>query len=615
MSIPPRFLDELRDRLTLSEVIGRRVKLTRAGREFKACCPFHHEKSPSFYINDDKQFYHCFGCGAHGDVIGFLMQNDSLSFIEAVEALAAEAGMQVPQQSPQAVEQAKKEKSLHSLLDDTAKFFEAALREPRHRDALDYIQGRGVPEALMAAFRLGFAPEDGRALFRHLKDRGYETAQMVEAGVVRRSEKGGDPYSFFRDRVMFPVADRRGRVVAFGARVLPEHLRPQAYANGKPPKYINSSDTPLFHKGTMLYSEAHARQAAHDGGPVIVVEGYLDVMSCFGAGFPGAVAPLGTALTEEQILSLWKMIPGDEKTPILCFDGDDAGRRAAARACERLLPMLKPYHSARFVFLPQGQDPDSLIRAKGKNAFEAELAKAVPLVDVLWDHHWQGRRFDTPEAKAGLAAMLNNEIARIADRTVQRNYKRAIEEKIYNAFGKKKFTSGKVKKGFQDDKINLERDRTLLRRPVSAEEGQSKERVLFAILINHPHIFEAVGEAFARIELADRRLDLLRQAAMGAIEGNPSLDSTALQSHLKDQGFGDELNSVLSDAVYNHAGFARPNAPSEGILAGWHDAIRFMHDRTMTMEIHQARQALATDFTVENEQRIMSLHDARKTEQ
>ena len=370
MYISPRFMAELRDRLTLSEIVGRRVKLTRAGREFKGCCPFHNEKTPSFYVNDDKQFYHCFGCGAHGDAVGFVMQNSNISFIEAVEMLAGEAGLEVPQQTPQEIQKAKQQKDLYDLMEAATQFFEEKLYRPAGKEALQYLQQRGVKEDSLSSFRIGFAPDDAQALYRHLRKEGYSEEQMIESSLIRPSKKGGDPYAFFRERVMFPVTDRRGRVVAYGGRILPDHLRAPDRGSFKPPKYMNSSDTPLFHKGRMLYGESHARQAASDGELVIVVEGYLDVIACFEAGWRGAVAPLGTAMTEDQIASLWKMIPDDRKVPVLCFDGDEAGRRAAARACERILPLLKPNHSARIAFLPEGQDPDSLIKAQGKKAFE-----------------------------------------------------------------------------------------------------------------------------------------------------------------------------------------------------------------------------------------------------
>ena len=321
MSIPPRFLDEIRNRLTLSDIIGRRISVKRAGREHKACCPFHKEKTPSFTINDDKQFYHCFGCGAHGDVIGFVMQHDNLSFMDAVEMLSADAGLQMPKPDPQAIQKAKKEKGLHELMDEATRWMSEQMVSASHKDVLDYVENRGMNEEIRNCFRLGYAPTDGQALRKFLTDKDFTDAQMLEVGLLKESTRGGDPYIFFRDRVMFPVADRRGRVVAFGGRILPEHIRPQnPNSDFTPPKYINTSDTTLFDKGRMLYAEGLARQAAREGHTVLVTEGYMDVIACHKAGFKGAVAPMGTALTEEQIISLWSMIPEGEKSPEKSYD-------------------------------------------------------------------------------------------------------------------------------------------------------------------------------------------------------------------------------------------------------------------------------------------------------
>lgn len=595
-------MQELRDRLTLSEIIGRRVKITRAGREFKACCPFHNEKSPSFYINDDKQFYHCFGCGAHGDVIGFTMRNDNLSFIEAVESLAGLAGMQVPQQAPQDIARAREEKSLYSLLEDTAKWFESCLRDPVNAEALGYMQQRGLSDDLLAAFRIGFAPADGQALPRYLRGRGYSDRQMIEAGVAKPSNRDGQPYSFFRDRVMFPVPDRRGRVVAFGGRVLPEHLRPLNPGDSKPPKYINSSETPVFHKGRMLYGEPHARHAAADGQALIVVEGYLDVMAAFSAGYRGALAPLGTALTEEQILSLWKMIPGEQKIPVLCFDGDNAGRRAAARACERILPLLKPDHSVRLAFLPDGQDPDSLIKAQGKAAFDAVIDAAIPLVDFLWAEHIAGRRFDTPEERAGLSQTLENETLKIADRSVQIYYRNAFRQKISEAFWKKQPPAGKGGRG----QLSVRPAAGLqLRRPAYSKE-LTRVQVLLACVLNHPSLFETIEDELGRLPIENPRFSALRQAIIQCLGKDSGLDSAALHAHLKGEGYQIELESILSEAVYNHAGFARPNSGLDIVQKGWQHILSQIQGDSVSGEVNARWKALADQPDEENERRLLA---------
>lgn len=568
-SISPRFLQDLKDRLTLSEVIGRRVKIVRAGREFKACCPFHGEKTPSFTINDDKQFYHCFGCGAHSDVVGFVMQHDNLSFIEAIEVLAAQAGMEMPKQTPQDIELSKREKGLYALMDDAAKFFERALRDPKTPDALRYLKERGLPDEIITAFRLGYSPADGQALRAHLKSLEYTDEQMIETGVIRKSDQGREPYSFFRDRVMFPVADRRGRVVAFGGRVLPEHMRPVPEGGNKPPKYINSSETTLFHKGRMVYGESHARQAVGDGQRVVVVEGYLDVIACFQAGFRGAVAPLGTALTDEQIFSLWKMIPGEEKFPILCFDGDSAGQRAAVRAAENLLPHLKPNQSAKFAFLPVGQDPDSLLRAQGSKALGAVLDQAVPLVEFLWNHHTREKSFDTPELRAGLEKTLEDQAAHIADRSVQQYYRQAFRDRLFQTYGNARKNDSNYRN--KNNKFMQFIMPVALHRPGQAV-AQRRIFILLATAINHPQIIADIDEELGRTDMtAYPRLDALRQMVLREVLREPTLDSTTLINHLKQAGYEPELDMLLSDSVYIHAGFAKPGAEYAVVIRGWRD--------------------------------------------
>ena len=611
MAISPRFLSDLRDRVTLSDIVGKRVALHRAGgQEFKGCCPFHQEKTPSFTLNDDKQFYHCFGCGAHGDVIGFVMQHDNLTFMEAVETLAATAGMEVPQQSREDVAQAKKQKDLYALLDDAARWFETRLYDPGNRDARHYMQERGVSDALMAQFRVGYAPNDGRSLRRHLKEEGYTDTQMIDAGVIRPSTRGGEPYAFFRERIIFPVTDRRGRIVAFGGRILPDHLRTPDRDGNKPPKYLNSSDSSLFHKGRMLFGESHARYAAGEGQDLIVVEGYLDVMACFSAGYRGAVAPLGTALTEEQIVILWKMIPAKEKNPVICFDGDNAGRRAAARACDRILPLLQPNQSALFAFLPEGQDPDSLIKVQGRQAFEKIIQNAIPLVDFLWSDLTGGQRFYTPESKAGLEIALEEVALKIADRTVQQYYRRTFKDRLYQAFRAQNLSfKGKNSK----DKKGQKSPAMLVGRPVFAGDNM-RYQILLATIINHPHIFDRIGESLGSLKIPNERLDLLRQTVLNILGRDAGLDTVALQDHLKDQGFESELGAVLSEALYTHAGFARPEADEEKILSGWQEIYGLMKKKTAENEYRSAVRALGQDCNKANEERMMALYTASQCE-
>ncbi len=564
MTIPPRFLDELRARLNVSDVVGKRVRITRAGREFKGCCPFHHEKTPSFYVNDDKGFYHCFGCGAHGSIIDFTMNHDNLSFIEAVESLAALAGMQVPQSSPEEVKRAKQQKSLYNLLDDAARWMEEQLRKPEHRGAYQYMRDRGISDEQLTNYRIGFAPSDGQAIRKHLLAKEYTDAQMIEVGVLKASSRGTDPYAFFRNRIMFPVPDKRGRVVAFGGRILPDHLRVPDRSDFTPPKYINSSDTPLFHKGSMLYGEPHARKAAADGEPLIVVEGYLDVMACARAGFRGALAPLGTALTEEQIMSLWKMIPEDSKVPILCFDGDNAGRRAAVRAVERILPHLKPGHSAKIAFLPEGQDPDTLVLSQGAGALKGVIDSALNLIDFIWAEATSGKNFDTPEARAGLSAALEETITRIPDREVQHYYRQAAREKINKAFAAAPQVKYQKKQGAPGVAVPLRRpgrDRLLV-----------VQQALISTLINHPYLFDRLEEEVGLVMIHEAGLERLRQTMIDALLQSPDLDAVTLKTHLIEAGLGEEVDRVTCEAVYVHARFARPGQDPADAENGWRRA-------------------------------------------
>ncbi|MCB1556017.1 MAG: DNA primase [Alphaproteobacteria bacterium] len=601
MSVSPRFKEELRNRIVLSELIGRRVRLTRAGREFKGCCPFHKEKTPSFYVNDDKQFYHCFGCGAHGDAIEFLMANQNLSFIEAVEQLAAQAGMAVPKSSPEDVRKAKEEKDLYSLLEEAGRFFVDSFATPAGDAALSYLRERGLSAEMIDAFRLGYAPADRQALRRFLSQRGYTDAQMRGAGLLRQADRGGEPYAFFRDRIMFPVTDRRGRIVAFGGRILPAHLRPAERGDFKPPKYINSPDTALFHKGRMLYNESHARQAAGDGHSLIVVEGYLDVIACAEAGFSGALAPLGTALTEEQIARLWRMIPAFPKSPVLCFDGDGAGRRAAARACERILPLLLPDQSVRIAFLPQGEDPDTLIRTRGREAFRDVLDAALPMADFLWMSHTSGRALTTPEARAGLEKTLEEEIARIADRSVQAHYRRLFKDRVFQAFSPARFQPRR------SPGAQRQSGAVALRKPEKAPDVTA-HHVLLATLLNHPALFDSVEEICAGMLMPNKRLDSLRQLVLHLLGSEPDLDRAALRHHLCERGYEAELALLAGEGVYTHAGFARPQADFEKARDGFFAFVKGLEGQESAREYKAGWHAVRNDLTAENEERALAWH-------
>lgn len=606
MSISPRFLQDLRDRLTLSEVVGRRVKLTRAGREFKGCCPFHREKTPSFYVNDDKQFFHCFGCGAHGDVLGFVMRHDNLPFTEAIEALAAQAGLQVPRQTQEDVHEAKQQKGLYDLCEETAKWFEAQLHAPANRDVLGYLTGRGIKPEIIDSFRLGYAPIEDQGLRIHLRSQGYTEPQMIEAGVIKPSTTGRESYAFFRDRVMFPVADARGRIVAFGGRVLPDHLRPPRSSNHNPPKYINSAENRLFHKGQMLYAQQHARMAA-DKSPIIVVEGYMDVIACQQAGFRGAVAPLGTALTQEQILALWKMIPLESKEPILCFDGDDAGYRAAVRAVDRILPLLKPSQSVRFAFLPEGDDPDTYIRENGGGAFSGLLERAISLADFLWTHHTAGKTFSTPESRAGLSQTLDELANQIPEAQLQYYYKQAFREKTRELFGA---SWSKKPMGLTPFKGN-----SVVLPPLSRQKTQGLiPQLLLLTLLNHPYLYPSVQDQFQQIEPDHPEFRSLCEAALAYFEEHEpeTLDKEGIVLHITSLGLAESLERLKSDRLYVHAGFARPETEPELALEGWVSLWDQWDRSRLLVDIQAARAALRSSVTPENESRMLALQQIQR---
>ena len=610
MSFPSSFIEELRSRLAVSDIVGKRVPLTRAGREFKACCPFHSEKSPSFYINDDKNFYHCFGCGAHGDIVGFVMRFENMSFIEAVEQLASLAGLQVPQSSPEEKQRHQKEKSLHELMEAAAKWFEQQLRLSTGRQGLSYLTGRGLTDEAISRFRLGYAPMDGKALPKKLLADGFKEEDIIAVGLARKSEERPDIYSFFRHRVIFPVGDNRGRIVAFGARLL----------EGEGPKYLNSPESPLFHKGRTLYGLSRARGAAAQGQPIIVAEGYMDVIALVEAGFTGAVAPLGTALTENQVMELWK--GGSTITPVLCFDGDNAGQKAAARAIDRIMPHLLPGKSVRIAIMPAGEDPDSLIRASGPTAMKSVIDQAQSLVDALWQIETSSRHLQTPEERAALQAALHAKTSAIKDPTVKSYYEQEIKDRLANAFrrtftpnqhsgssGKKSFYSNGQRGSFQKE---IQPQLTIRKSPNQATA--LRERILMAAMVNHPELLEEFSEELSNIRLSSAGMDRLRSEALNWLEeqsdSNLCLDSQALQRHLSTVGQGEALAELLINTIYVLASFARPDSSLEDARRGWQDIWDQYRREQIHAELRQAGRTLARDQKEENLARVDALREA-----
>lgn len=582
MSFPKQFLDEIRARVALSDVVGKSVKLTRAGREHKGCCPFHKEKTPSFTLNDQKGFYHCFGCGAHGDVIAYLMQHDNMPFPEAIEHLAGLAGLQVPQQTEAEANAWKQQKSLTELLEQAALWFTNQLYKQSNNSSLEYFLKRGLKDDVIRGFRLGYAPvDDGGDLQKTLEQRGYSVNDMIEVGLLRPStrDKGGY-YSFFRGRAMFPVMDSQGRVVAFGGRSLPEGAGGvKENSQDPPPKYINSSESSVFHKGRILYGLHKARMDAAKGEPIVVVEGYMDVIAMHQAGVTTAVAPMGTALTETQIFEIWKAMGAAQRAPILCFDGDNAGQRAAGRSLDRILPILRPDHSACFAFLPEGHDPDTLIRSGGVTAIRKVLDGAISLMDMLWLEEMRGRKLDQPEARAGFKAALEKRISTILDIDINRFFmdelSRRINEVFFNSKNVRKqaksaYKGGRFQPPPQDISRQAHRPMTTLVAPAKKNDSL-RERILLATMINHPALFEEFGEKLGMLEIGSEELDRLRQEVVMALSGENSFDNEGLTHYLSSRGFDKLLGGLFEKALYLHAGFAKPDQPLELVRQGWHD--------------------------------------------
>ena len=542
MTFPPQFLDEIRARVPLEGVIGKRVRLVRRGREMLGLCPFHKEKTPSFTVNEDKGFFHCFGCGAHGDVIGFLMRDEGLSFPEAVERLAGDAGLALPARDPRAEARERERHSLFGVIEAATAWFESELAGPRGGAARRYLDARGVDEAARAHFRLGFAPDSRNALRTALEKEGITEAMLLEAGLIVAPDDDRPPYDRFRGRVIFPICDRRGRVVAFGGRALGDAQ----------PKYLNSPETPLFAKGSLLYGYHLAAPAARKAGQVIAVEGYMDVIALHRAGIAWAVAPLGTALTEQQLEALWRLT----EDPILCFDGDEAGKRAAARAVERALPKLDAKRSLRFATLPAGQDPDTVVRDRGRQAMAEIIDVASPLSDQLWAMVTGGRTLATPEARARVNRQLQDQIERIPDRDLRYRYIEAFRQQLRMPWREQRGKSGSppLRIGLASAQASV--DDSPVRRgealgPGTHGDSQPRERTLLQTLLDFPDLLIEQREALAGFPFRTARFVGFAKAMVDWAEAGHEPDHSELRTYLVEHSLGGVIEELsTSDAYY-----------------------------------------------------------------
>src|SRR3954463_13998535 len=636
MRFTPQFLDELRARLSVSEVVGKRVKLKKAGREWKGLSPFQQEKTPSFYVNDQKGFYHDSPSAKHADIISFMRETAARPFGEAVERLANMAGLPLPAVTPDAARQEQRRRSLHDVMDLAAKFFAETLASRVGAKARGYLADRAISPATQLQFRLGYAPPDRFALKEHLGKLGVSVDEMIETGMLVAGNDIPVPYDRFRDRVMFPITDLRGRVIAFGGRALEKDV---------PAKYLNSPETPLFHKGDNLYNHQTARKATHDGASLVVVEGYVDVIAMVTAGFAGAVAPLGTALTENQLALLWKM--ADE--PILCFDGDRAGQKAAYRAADLALPALLPGKSLRFALLPEGQDPDDLARSGGRVAIEEVISAARPLVDMLWSREVEGGSFATPERRAALEARINELSKGIRDEVVRRHYRDDLADRLQRAFapqgggyGRGNFRTGRgesprafaaPRSGFSQGQAGRFAPRggrgpgaggspTINPGPYQAASPQlatspimrgqrsamsRREALILQSLINHPWLLHDHLEEVAMLELAHPEATKLRAGIITAFANahphSPEVEEQAekMRADLEARGLSEVLQRVERAITTSAVWGTKPGAAREDVLATWQQLV-VLHQKTHALlrEKKDAELALGEDSSEAN---------------
>ncbi|UPY38109.1 DNA primase [Sediminicoccus sp. KRV36] len=541
MALPPNFLDELRARTPMPGLVGRRVRLSKSGRNWKGLCPFHNEKSPSFYVYDDS--FHCFGCGAHGDAFAFIMRAEGGGFMEAVERLAGEAGLDIPKPTPEAAARERRAKDLYGVLQAAEAAYARRLRTPEGAEGLAYLQRRGLTEETIRHFGLGWSGAGRGALLAELRAEGIEQAQLIEAGLMQEREgfngEGARVVDLFFNRVMFPIRDRRGRTISFGGRIL---------GDGQP-KYVNGPETVLFSKRRNLYGLDLAREGVFRGATLLVAEGYMDVIALHQAGFTGAVAPLGTALTEDQLQALWQVSP----EPVLCLDGDAAGQRAAARTAELAMPLLAPERSLRFITLPGGEDPDTLIRQKGPRGFQTLLDAAQPLAEAIFGLIVGGRLPEAPEARAALRNRLAGIAQTIPDKALASEFRSAF----FNRFFELSRKPGK-------------RAAPRHPRPVVDPEGIQAERarIILAICIHQPEILRDAQEPLALLDLPDGPARQVRDALLAWIEGAARLDSGELIAHLALCGIAPAADWVLRASGLPME--ARPGAqPKEALDAFW----------------------------------------------
>ncbi len=622
MRFTDQFMDEIRARVTISSVVGRAVqwdrKKTNAGRgDYWACCPFHHEKTPSFHADDRKGRYYCFGCKASGDVFRFLTEKHGMPFPEAVEQLAGEAGLDMPKRTEQDVEKEQQRASLYDIMQMAQDFFAEQLQNASGAAARGYLTDRHLTTGIQQQFQVGYAPSERYALKTHLAEKNIPTEQMAAAGLVVAGEDIAVPYDRFRDRIMFPICDPRGRVIAFGGRAMNADV---------PAKYLNSPETELFHKSAVLYNLDKARQSAYDASAIIAVEGYMDVIAMARAGLANTVAPLGTALTEQQMHMMWRIAP----EPTLCFDGDQAGVNAAYRALDAALPLLKPGHSLRFALLPEGLDPDDLLNAEGPTALKDIIEAALPMSDMLWQRALERNDRATPERRAQFDSDIENAVGQIADPKVREHYRTSLRQRMRDLWQKsgqkrppfKKFSKSSPYRGnrftpvWQHQSPPSRELMALTRTSRNAQTHEARENLIINLILNHPVLLDEMDETFAELDFFSRDLDRLRKEIIDIAALNEGLDKSALKDHLTKRGLAVLLEKTDKQAQRLNSWFSEADAAPIDAMTGFKHMVA-LHRKTVTLErqLKEAERVLAQDPTEENLTNLNAIRDALRSTQ
>ncbi len=586
MRFPPSFLEQLRDRIPISDIVGRKVNLKhKSGGEYIGLCCFHNEKTPSFTVSNNKGFYHCFGCGAHGDIVRFIMETEGRSFMEAVSELASQAGLKLPEPDPKAQEKQQKITSLYDVTEAACKFFESNISQT----AAQYLAERGITQETARTFRLGYAPETNNALKEYMQKAGFTGQQLIDTGLVIKKDSQ-EPYDRFRGRVIFPIMDSKQRVIAFGGRIL---------GDGQP-KYLNSPETDLFHKSNVLYNFNNARQVAYDKGGIAVVEGYMDVIALHQAGIRNVVAPLGTSVTEEHLRILWRV--ADE--PVMCLDGDMAGQRAMVRAAELCLPMLEPGKSLGFTLLPTGKDPDDVVRTQGLQAMRQLLGSAMPLSGALWNISGGNKPLATPERKAAFEQRLMGYVEKIRHDTVKHHYRRYFRDRLWKM--------GQNRKAVQTGNISE-------LKPASNRNVSQKERyeiLLVATILNHPEILghdtgqHSVEDEFFHIEMSSPALTAIQNAIIEAQSQSDSPDYEQLHEYIEKAGLKKQVEDLLADKFLDP--FVRREADSYLAKAGWSYILSCYRCAVVEEEYNLKAQSLSPENDSNITPDIESLEELRK---